>query len=102
MGSSTRRYAAEFACPVPAGAAVPTEQQVADVRLSGTVFADYPQRENFLLAAAWWRATGLDEAALYAAARSFRLGSHRLSRVASMRASRFGMIRRRRISTRSK
>jgi UDP-N-acetylmuramoylalanine--D-glutamate ligase len=82
MGSSTRRYAAEFACPVPAGAAVATEQQVADVRLSGTVFADYPQRENFLLAAAWWRASALDEAALYAAARSFRLGRHRLSRVA--------------------
>jgi UDP-N-acetylmuramoylalanine--D-glutamate ligase len=82
MGSSTRRYAAEFACPIPAGAAVATEQQVADPRLSGTAFADYPQRENFLLAAAWWRATGLDEAALYAAARGFRVGRHRLSRVA--------------------
>lgn len=82
MGSSTRRYAAEFACPIPPGAAVPTEQQIADVRLGATPFADYPQRENFLLAAAWWRAQGLDEAALYAAARGFRVGRHRLARVA--------------------
>jgi UDP-N-acetylmuramoylalanine--D-glutamate ligase len=82
MGSSTRRYAAEFSCPIPAGAAVPTEQQIADTRLSGTAFSDYPQRENFLLAAAWWRANGLDEAALYAAARGFRVGRHRLARVA--------------------
>jgi UDP-N-acetylmuramoylalanine--D-glutamate ligase len=81
MGSSTRRFAAEVACPIPRGAAVATEQQVPDARLNGTVFADYPQRENFLLAAAWWRVMGLDEAALYAAARGFRLGRHRLSRV---------------------
>ena len=46
------------------------------------MFADYPQRENFLLAAAWWRVSGLDEAALYAAARGFRVGRHRLARVA--------------------
>jgi UDP-N-acetylmuramoylalanine--D-glutamate ligase len=82
MGSSTRRFAAEFGYDIPPGAGVPTEQQVVDLRLNGTVFADYPQRENFLLATAWWRATGLDEAALYAAARGFRVGRHRLSRVA--------------------
>ena len=45
------------------------------------MFAGYPQRENFILAAAWWRQAGFDEAALYAAARSFRLGRHRLARV---------------------
>lgn len=81
-GSSARRYAAEFGSATPFGAGVATEQQVADIRLTGTAFADYPQRENFLLASAWWRATGLDEAALYAAARSFRVGRHRLARVA--------------------
>jgi len=52
-----------------------------DVRLAGTVFVEPPQRENFLLAAAWWQATGRDEAALVAAARTFRLGRHRLARV---------------------
>jgi UDP-N-acetylmuramoylalanine--D-glutamate ligase len=81
-GSSARRYAAEYGSATPFGAGVATELQVADIRLTGTAFADYPQRENFLLASAWWRAAGLDEAALYAAARGFRVGRHRLARVA--------------------
>jgi len=63
---------------------VATEDQPDDPRLAGTPFADYPQRENFLLAAAWWRASGFDEDALYAAARTFRLGRHRLARVAEI------------------
>jgi UDP-N-acetylmuramoylalanine--D-glutamate ligase len=61
---------------------VPTEGQPADGRLAGTVFEGYPQLENFLLAAAWWRASGREEGGLYAAARTFRLGPHRLARVA--------------------
>ena len=63
---------------------VDSENQPADSRLTGTVFADYPQRENFLLAAAWWRAQGWEMSALYAAADSFRLGRHRLARVAEI------------------
>lgn len=97
-GSSVRAYAAASsgrwrAHPSPerwarvpdpfANAAwVPTEGQAADPRLAGTVFADYPQRANFILAAAWWRASGLEPAALYEAARTFRLGRHRLAKVA--------------------
>jgi UDP-N-acetylmuramoylalanine--D-glutamate ligase len=81
-GSSVQRFAQKFGRPLPAAAAVATEDQPADPRLNGTVFARYPQRENFLLAAAWWRARGFDEAALHAAARNFRLGRHRLARVA--------------------
>jgi len=80
-GSSVQRFAQKFERPLPAGAAVATEGQPADPRLAGTVFADYPQRENFLLAAAWWRAAGLEERALVAAARTFVLGRHRLARV---------------------
>ncbi|MGH7995150.1 MAG: UDP-N-acetylmuramoyl-L-alanine--D-glutamate ligase, partial [Opitutaceae bacterium] len=60
---------------------VPTEAQPADALLAGTVFAEYPQRENFLLAAAWWKAAGLAARILYDAARDFRLGAHRLARV---------------------
>jgi UDP-N-acetylmuramoylalanine--D-glutamate ligase len=63
---------------------VPTEGLPADPGLAGTVFSDYPQRENFVLAAAWWRAADLSVSALYDAARSFRLGPHRLSRVAEL------------------
>ena len=80
-GTSVQRFARKFGRPLAPVAEVATEGQPADARIAGTVFADYPQRENFLLAAAWWRASSLDEAALLAAARSFRLGCHRLARV---------------------
>ena len=83
-GSSVGRYAAQFGRPMPPGAHVATEGRGADPRLGGTPFESYPQRENFILAAAWWRSEGLDEAALYAAARTFRLGRHRLRRVAEV------------------
>lgn len=81
-GSSVQRFARKFDRPLAAAAAVASEGQPADPRLAGTVFADYPQRENFLLAAAWWRQAGLDERALVAAAKTFRLGRHRLARIA--------------------
>lgn len=80
-GTSVQRMARKLGLTLPAGAAVASEAAPADARLAGTVFATYPQRENFELAAAWWRASGRDEAAFFAAARSFRLGRHRLARV---------------------
>jgi UDP-N-acetylmuramoylalanine--D-glutamate ligase len=82
-GTSVQRYAEKFGQTLPAESHVSTEDQPGDVLLRGTVFAHYPQRENFLLAAAWWRGHGLRETALYAAAQSFRLGEHRLARVAT-------------------
>jgi UDP-N-acetylmuramoylalanine--D-glutamate ligase len=80
-GSSVQRYAAQFGRVLPASASVPTEGQPGDAQLSGTAFASYPQRENFILAAAWWRAEGLEYSALLASARSFRPGRHRLSKL---------------------
>jgi UDP-N-acetylmuramoylalanine--D-glutamate ligase len=80
-GSSVQRYADKLGQTLPAESHVDTEDQSGDVLLRGTVFAHYPQRENFLLAAAWWRSQGLRETALYAAAQSFTLGEHRLARV---------------------
>jgi UDP-N-acetylmuramoylalanine--D-glutamate ligase len=80
-GTSVQRYAAQFGRPIPPSAAVPTEGQPADPHLTGTAFESYPQRENFILAAAWWRSEGLDASALIAAARGFRPGRHRISKV---------------------
>ncbi len=83
-GSSVQRYATEFGRVLAAPSCIATEGQEPDLALAGTPFAEYPQRENFILAAAWWRAQGLSEADLYAAARTFHLGRHRLTRVASI------------------
>ena len=78
-GSSVQEAAEHFGQSLPPGASVATLAQPGDVLLRGTVFDDYPQRENFLMAAAWWRAAGLREGALYAAAQSYLLGPHRLA-----------------------
>ena len=80
-GSSVQRFARQFGRWLPPAACVATEHAAPDARLGGTPFALYPQSENFLLALAWWRHTGRPEAALCAAARSFRLGRHRLALV---------------------
>jgi len=83
-GTSVQRYAARFGRQIPGGAGIATEGQRADAMLEGTPFAFYPQRENFILAAAWWRSEGLGEAELYSSARTFQVGRHRLSRVAEI------------------
>jgi len=81
LGSSVQDFATRAGHVLPAMARVATAGQAADPRLAGTVFAHYPQFENFLLAAAWWRQAGLPEVTLFTAARDFRLGEHRLARV---------------------
>lgn len=78
VGSSVARHARRLGQSLPAEALVPTDNEPGDILLQGTPFADYPQRENFLLAAAWWRAAGLREAVLYGAARTFAAAPHRL------------------------
>jgi UDP-N-acetylmuramoylalanine--D-glutamate ligase len=81
-GASVQRTARELGYALPPSAAVASENLPSDPRLTGTVFAEYPQRENFALALAWWRHADLREADLVAAAGTFRLGRHRLSQVA--------------------
>jgi UDP-N-acetylmuramoylalanine--D-glutamate ligase len=80
-GGSVQRFALQYGQTLPPDACVASENQAGDVLLQGTVFADYPQRENFLLAAAWWRDAGLLESVLYSAARSFQPARHRLEKV---------------------
>ena len=81
VGTSVQKFADQFGQPLPASARVASEGQPADPRLAGTIFAQYPQRENFLLAAAWWCHAGLPDVPLYGAARNFQLAKHRLTRV---------------------
>ena len=84
VGTSVADWAVRLGRALPPESCVPTEGLLPDPRLVGTVFAEYPQRENFVLAAAWWRTAGLAEAALFAAAQSFQLGRHRLTHVADI------------------
>jgi UDP-N-acetylmuramoylalanine--D-glutamate ligase len=83
-GASVAEHAARLGYVLPEQACVRSERLDPDPRLKGTVFEGYPQRENFEMAKAWWERSGLDIGALYAAAGSFRLGRHRLRRVAEV------------------
>ena len=84
LGSSVQRFARKFDRPLTGMVGVATEEQPADPRLAATVFKNYPQRENFLLAAAWWQANGFEPATLFSAAASFRVARHRLASVAEI------------------
>ena len=89
VGSSVARYARIAGRVLPREGCLNTEDPAPDERLAGTPFACYPQRENFQLALAWWRHAGRSEAALHAAARTFRIGRHRLARVGECRGVSF-------------
>ncbi len=82
VGTSVQAFAHTFDHALAGLTCVATEHQPPDERLVDTVFAAYPQRENFILAAAWWRARGLRENDLVAATKTFRAGPHRLAQVA--------------------
>ncbi len=82
VGSSVSRFLRTMDCDVRAVTPVATEGQEADHDLAATVFAQYPQRENYLLARAWWIASGRNADDLAVFAQTFHLGRHRLARVA--------------------
>jgi UDP-N-acetylmuramoylalanine--D-glutamate ligase len=77
-GPSVRTYAAQEGFAAPDSLHWVDDSAEGDPGLEGTVFAEPPQRENFRLAAAWWAGAGLRRDQLYEAARTFRLGRHRL------------------------
>lgn len=81
VGNSVAEHAKALNFTLPSGSLVESEKQAADPRLTGTIFAGYPQRENFILAHAFWMRTGLKEGLIYEAAKSFVVGRHRLSKV---------------------
>ncbi|HEY4300456.1 MAG TPA: UDP-N-acetylmuramoyl-L-alanine--D-glutamate ligase [Candidatus Didemnitutus sp.] len=81
VGSSVQRYGRETRRNLRSSACIETENLAPDPELAGTIFASYPQREDFVLAAAWWVRNDRPIAALHAAARTFRPGPHRLARV---------------------
>lgn len=53
-------------------------------RVEGTPFATDPQRENLVLAVALWRRLGFDDTDLQESLQSFRIGDHRLRKIATV------------------
>lgn len=84
VGPTVLHYAQLLKEPMPADRVVADEKLSDAGELRGTVFGDDPQRENFNLAMSWWQQSKRRPAKLYAAAQSFRLGRHRMGRVAEI------------------
>lgn len=88
-GPSVLEQARALGLELPISGSVPFASEPVDARLAATIFGRLPQRENFLLARALWRHLGLPDAQLIAAAQSFKVGPHRLARVAEIRGVTF-------------
>ncbi len=74
---------------LPVSGCVPFEAEALDPGVEATSFALRPQRENYLLARALWRALGLPVGRLVEAAATFTPGPHRMARVAELRGVAF-------------
>ncbi|MDE3083689.1 MAG: UDP-N-acetylmuramoyl-L-alanine--D-glutamate ligase [Verrucomicrobiota bacterium] len=81
VGPSVRFFAKNLGQALPSEAIVANDSGAVDSRLTGSVFEGRPQRENFALAEAYWKSEQLPAETLFAVARDFRLGLHRLARV---------------------
>ncbi len=81
VGSSVQVHARKLNRIVPGMYGVKSEGIEADAKLDETAFANYPQRENFEMALAWWKKTKRNVEMLYTAAACFRIGRHRLQKV---------------------
>ncbi len=71
VGETVQRWADRLGQTLPPDSRVATDDASGDVLLRHTPFEAEPAHETFLLAAAWWRAAGLRESILYAAAQGF-------------------------------
>ena len=78
VGTSVHAHARKLNRDVPAMYWVTSEGAEPELKLADTPFADYPQRENFEMALAWWKETKRNLAMPYTAAACFRIGRHRL------------------------
>ncbi|MDR2844630.1 MAG: UDP-N-acetylmuramoyl-L-alanine--D-glutamate ligase [Puniceicoccales bacterium] len=84
VGESVVAAAARFGLELPSFIEVATRDEVADKVPPESIFASYPQRENYALARRYWLAEGLPERALEDAARMFTPARHRLAKVAEI------------------
>jgi UDP-N-acetylmuramoylalanine--D-glutamate ligase len=84
VGESVAQYACCVGLSLPAFVVVASRAEVEGKVPPESVFASYPQRENYALARRYWLAAGWEESRLEEAASSFVLAGHRLAKVAEV------------------
>jgi UDP-N-acetylmuramoylalanine--D-glutamate ligase len=81
VGESVVQAAATFGCKLPSFAVVVRRDGARHLVPGGSVFASYPQSENYLVARAYWDLAGFPLAILEETAQSFSTRRHRLTPV---------------------
>ncbi len=83
VGSSVATMAAELGKSLPEKAVVVDMESVDEIGMPhASVFSEWPQRENYVLARRFWEMSDFNPTVLENAARRFSLPRHRLQRVA--------------------
>ncbi len=78
VGESVAAAAARFGIALPKWTQVATRAEVAGKIPAGSIFATFPQSENYAIARRFWRSVGLAEKDLESAALAFPAREHRL------------------------
>lgn len=81
IGESVAEVARRFGVALPPWTQVATRAEVADRVPAKSIFATFPQSENYAIARRFWLANGFREKDLIAAAEAFPSRAHRLTRV---------------------
>lgn len=81
IGESVAEAARRFGVALPSWTQVATRAEVAGCVPAKSIFATFPQSENYAIARRFWLASGFREKDLIAAAEAFPSRAHRLTRV---------------------
>jgi len=81
VGESVVLAAEKYGCKVPSFAVVVRREGALSLVPKGSVFASYPQSENYLVARAYWEQAGYPLKVLDETAQSFSTRRHRLERL---------------------
>jgi len=93
VGESVPAAAARFGIALPAWTQVATRAEVAGKIPVGSIFATFPQAENYAIARRFWLSVGLAEKDLESAALAFPAREHRLAQVRVIGGGDAGMPR---------
>lgn len=84
VGESVVAAAQRFGIELPALTQVATRAEVEGIVPAESIFATFPQAENYAIARRWWLANGFREKDLVSAAIAFKARPHRLAKVRTL------------------
>lgn len=87
VGESVAAAAARFGIALPEWTQIATRAEAEETVPAGSIFATFPQLENYAIARRFWLANGFREKDLISAALAFPAREHRLAKVREIRGN---------------